>query len=163
MVKEEDFYNSTTKTIFQALLEMHDKEIPITSVSIIDYLRGKNLLDKAGGDANIIAYINSVKTSANAIYHAQLIKEKSRKRNLQLIFANLLQESANGDFETEDLLNKAENLIYQYATQQDTSTFSSIGNALKGKGFTPTSNFKTDTAMTAANMAASAASTEQDS
>ena len=43
------------------------------------------------------------------------------------------------------------------------STFSSIGNALKGKGFTPTSNFKTDTAMTAANMAASAASTEQDS
>lgn len=130
IIKEEDFYNSTTKTIFQALLEMHDKEIPITSVSIIDYLRGKNLLDKAGGDANIIAYINSVKTSANAIYHAQLIKEKSKKRNLQLIFANLLQESANGDFETEDLLNKAENLIYQYATQQDTSTFSSIKNVL---------------------------------
>lgn len=44
-----------------------------------------------------------------------------------------------------------------------TSAFSSIGNALKGKGFAPTSNFKTDTAMTAANMAASAASTEQDS
>ena len=130
IIKEEDFYNSTTKTIFQALLEMHDKEIPITSVSIIDYLIGKNLLDKAGGDANIIAYINSVKTSANAIYHAQLIKEKSKKRNLQLIFANLLQESANGDFETEDLLNKAENLIYQYATQQDTSTFSSIKNVL---------------------------------
>ena len=130
IIKDEDFYSSTTRTIFQALLEMHEKELPINSISIIDYLKGRNILDKAGGEANILAYINSVKTSANAIYHAQLIKDKSKKRNLQLIFANLLQESANGDFETDDLLNKAENLIYQYATQQESTAFAPIKNVL---------------------------------
>ena len=145
IVQPNDFYSETTRTIFQALLDMHTKEVPITSVTILDFLRDKHLMDKAGGEATVMGYVNSVKTSANAIYHAQLIQDKARKRAFQRILLKNLEESKNGDLDTEEILNRTEQQLYQFSNLQNKNnyfspiksvlvdTMSEIDSMLKGE------------------------------
>ena len=131
IIQPDDFYGETTKTIYQALVDMHNKNTHITDISLLDYLKGNQILYKAGGDTTVYSYINSVKTHANAIYHAQLIKEKAEKRKFQNILMSVLEDSKNGEFETNILLNKVEQQLYKFSNQQNKDTyFAPIKNVL---------------------------------
>ena len=145
IIQPSDFYSETTRTIFQGLLDMHSKNLSIDSISIKDFLVEKNLINKAGGETTIMSYLNSIRTSANAIYHAQLIKEKSKKRNFQKILLENLEESKTGDFDVDEILNKTEQQLYQFSSQQNKNnyfspiksvlveTMSEIDSMLKGE------------------------------
>ena len=47
----DDFYRPAHKTLFQAMHEMYDRNLPIDAISLVDYLKSIDKLEAVGGGA----------------------------------------------------------------------------------------------------------------
>ncbi|MDY5932295.1 MAG: replicative DNA helicase [Candidatus Ornithospirochaeta sp.] len=78
-----DFYQPANAEIFKAISEMKNiSNKPVDIITLIDYLKKKGLLDKAGGYAYIASLTESVSVVSNTDKYAQMIKEMSIRRQL---------------------------------------------------------------------------------
>ena len=82
ILTSEDFYREAHRVIFNAMLELYNKNEAVDMVTITDILRRDNKLEDIGGIAYITALANVVPTAANVKYHADIVAEKSVLRQL---------------------------------------------------------------------------------
>lgn len=75
ILTSEDFYREAHRVIFNAMLELYNKNEAVDMVTITDILRRDNKLEDIGGIAYITALANVVPTAANVKYHADIIAE----------------------------------------------------------------------------------------
>lgn len=85
MVRCDDFYNSKHGFIYRSIVALADMSKGVDIVTLKDHLLRNSQLEKAGGIENIISILESVPTSSNAKYYAEIIKEKSQVRMAQQI------------------------------------------------------------------------------
>jgi replicative DNA helicase len=76
------FYLDGHQLTFRVMGELHDRGIPPDSVSLIDELRARDLLDKVGGTGVIMGMLNSVPTAANIEAHARKLADKAVLRRV---------------------------------------------------------------------------------
>ena len=50
----DDFYRPAHKTLFSAMHEMYDRNLPIDAISLVDYLKSIDKLEAVGGEAYIL-------------------------------------------------------------------------------------------------------------
>lgn len=82
ILKAEDFYKESHKKLFDVMMEMFEKDIPVDLVTVVDELRKRNMLEAIGGIDYIASLSSNVITTANVSYYAKLIKEKATLRRL---------------------------------------------------------------------------------
>jgi replicative DNA helicase len=64
------------------MLELYEKNEPIDLITLTEQLSKKEQIEEIGGAAYLSSIVNLVPTSANARYHAKIVKEKAILRNL---------------------------------------------------------------------------------
>ena len=131
LIKTEYFYHIPHQLIFSVILELYDRRSPFDSVIIKDELIKKGNLDKAGGIETIVAIFESVPTASNAIFYAQIIREKYILRRVINICNDILQKSSRGRVDSENLLEEAQKNIFQLAEERDRSQGISIKDIVK--------------------------------
>ena len=67
----DDFYRESHRQIFQAMVDLADRNQPVDAITLTDSLRGKGVLEQVGGPAYIAELAMRVPTAANAAYYAQ--------------------------------------------------------------------------------------------
>ena len=82
ILNESDFYREAHRVVFQAMLELFNRNEAVDLITVTEQLRKDELLEKAGGIAFVTSLANSVPTAANVEYHAKIVKEKAQMRNL---------------------------------------------------------------------------------
>src|SRR5262245_34126033 len=82
VLRPEDFYDDANRTIFTHMLEMHDAGRKIDTTLLVERLRGTGSYETVGGAAYLAEVLQSVPTAANAVYYAQIVKDKSTLRGL---------------------------------------------------------------------------------
>ena len=81
-LKPEDFYRPAHRIIYQAMLNLHARNIPTDMVTIIEELKRMGKLEVVGNVSYITLLANIEPTSANIKYHARILEEKALQREI---------------------------------------------------------------------------------
>ena len=124
-LKPDSFYKPAHKIIYEAMLNMFRKNEPIDIVTISEYLRNREELEAAGGRAYINELAINVITTTNIEYYAKIVQEKEIKRALINAGSEIVSMSYETD-DTDNVLDNAQKLIFNIASQKDSSDLVAI-------------------------------------
>jgi len=128
-VSSEDFYSNAHKQIFEAMLDVYKKNMPIDFVTITDELDNLGVLNEVGGVTYITSLTNSVPSSANFKHYEELIKRDSMLRKLIASGQNIVEHTFNSADQTE-ALTFAEKTIFDLSQKHETSHLTSAETAI---------------------------------
>jgi replicative DNA helicase len=126
-----DFYRERHATIFRAMLGLWAKGEPVDAITLSDELDERGELEGVGGRAKIAELAGLVPAASNVEHYARIVKEMATLRGLVqagLSIARLGQERPG---ETADLVDRAEQIVFELAQQRVTSDFAHIEELLK--------------------------------
>jgi replicative DNA helicase len=126
-----DFYRERHATIFRAMLGLWAKGEPVDAITLSDELDERGELETVGGRAKIAELAGLVPAASNVEHYARIVKEMATLRGLVqagLSIARLGQERPG---ETADLVDRAEQIVFDLAQQRVTSDFAHIETLLK--------------------------------
>lgn len=131
MLSAQDFYKPSHRHIFEVLHDLYERDNPLDLLTVENELRDKELLDVCGGPGYLSELTRSVSSAANIDYHAQIIAEKATKRNLILGCTDIIQEAYDSTTDPYDVLDRAEQRIFDLANAKHRSQAKPIGDVLK--------------------------------
>jgi replicative DNA helicase len=131
IIRPESFYREAHRTIYEAILKLFEKNEPIDLITTTEELRLKGKLEAVGGSVYVADLINSVPSSANVEYYARIVEEKAILRDLINAGNEILLKSFDGQEEVSDVLNTAEQLIFNIAQKRIRHGFIRIKDVLK--------------------------------
>ena len=93
LISAEDFYREAHRLVFNAMMALFDKRRlghfdiednteGVDMVTVVEELRKRDELDRAGGIAYITSLADAVPSAANVQYYANIVREKSLLRHL---------------------------------------------------------------------------------
>ncbi|MEN6475515.1 MAG: replicative DNA helicase [Syntrophaceae bacterium] len=77
-----DFYSERHRIIFEEMLALREKGLPIDFVSLSEAIEARSLMDKVGGASYIAQLADRIPTTANLEYYADLMRDKAILRAL---------------------------------------------------------------------------------
>lgn len=129
-VEDKDFYKPAHRIIFKAMVTLNDRNEAIDATTVRSILDSQGDLQQVGGLAYLAEVVNSVPTSANAEYYAQIVAEKAMLRNI----INRLTESVNQAYEgrqsAEDILAATEKSLVDIGETSNRTGFKRISDVL---------------------------------
>ena len=125
-VKGSDFYRESHRLIFDAMLELFNKNEAVDLVTVIELLRKKDELEKVGGIAYVTSLANSVPTAANVTYHGKIVEEKALLRQLINSATEIAGMGYEDSEEVADILDKAEKKILEVSERKINGDFTPI-------------------------------------
>ena len=129
----DDFYRGDHRQIYVAIRELHHDNKPVDIVTVTDFLKAD---DQWGHDDNmyLLVLIKDIASAANIAHHADIIREKSQRRQL-ISFAIDLQEKAFADSNLApgELMEAAEGQLFKISEQvrAEKSKISHVKTVLK--------------------------------
>jgi replicative DNA helicase len=126
-----DFYKDAHKKIFTAMLDLYERNEPIDLVTLTEQLNKKDQLEAVGGASYLSTIVNMVPTSANARYHAKIVKEKAILRNLITTATEIISMSYDTEQDVNELLDLAETKIFGISEKAVRQTYVHIKDVVK--------------------------------
>lgn len=130
IVKPDHFYNENNKEIYSAMLGLYEERKPIDILTLTDVLKKRKLHDRTGGTGYLSTLTNIVPTSANILHYAQIVKEKYIRRSLIHIGAGLTDMAFAEDKDSAEVLDRAEQNIFQISQDSIKQGFFHVKDAL---------------------------------
>jgi replicative DNA helicase len=132
VLSPDDFYREAHATLFEGMVGLYNRGDPIDVITLSQFLSEKSSLEKVGGNSYLGSLVRAVSTSAGITYHAQIVKDLSVRRKL-IGQCSTISESCFQDWERiEDLLELAEQSIFDIAEEQIKEGFQSLEEVIKG-------------------------------
>jgi len=125
-----DFYYDANKEIFKSAVELFNENIPVDIVTISDRLTRYDKLDAVGGLTYLTAVATSISTTENLLHYAKIVKEKSTLRRLADAANQIKTISTAQEGEANQLISKAERLIYDISSENEHSGMSHISDVI---------------------------------
>ncbi|CCO24490.1 replicative DNA helicase [Maridesulfovibrio hydrothermalis] len=124
IVNSDNFYSPAHQEIFRSFEALYSKNAPIDLVTVSEYLTISGLIDTVGGPVYLAELANSVVSSANALYHAEIVAEKAIQRSLIDAAAKIISESFDAQ-DVKELLDHSEQSIFDITDAKKTTTIKS--------------------------------------
>ena len=130
IVHGEDFYRPDNQIIFETMVELFNRSIPVDIVTLSDKLAEKGMLEQIGGRDKITDLAAQHYSSANIKRHAEIVAEKSILRQL-IKSANFI---VNAGYEAREdvsaILERAEKSVFDISQRSNISDFSHISEVI---------------------------------
>lgn len=108
----DSFYSETHRLIYKEIIGLLNKNKPVDIVALKEEFRKKNKLKDIGGAVYLADLVNSVPTTANVDYYAQIVREKYILRDLLRAVASITSLSYDSSQDLDDILDKAQSFIF---------------------------------------------------
>ncbi len=125
-LKKEDFYAESHKNIFDSMLKINVKGIPIDFVTLTNQLEVEKKLESIGGIDYITFLTNVVPSAANFQHYMSIVKNNSVRRHLVFEAQEIIKEA----FDSEDgdkAMQIAEKKIFDLSQKETTSELEHVG------------------------------------
>ncbi len=132
IITAEDFYKESHQEIFTAMAELYSEHEPIDLLSLTNRLEEKKLLEKIGGRTYLTELANAVVSSANIVAYAEIIQKKAALRKLIKAAQEIAALGFNEEAKVENLLDEAEQKIFQISQKHLKQNFISVKSLLDG-------------------------------
>ncbi len=130
LLNSEDFYLEEHKQIYLAMQELFMANSEIDVVTLIDMLVTKGIYNKSGGEDYIRTLTDAVPDALNIKDYARIVKEKSVLRQLIGACSEISEAAYSEQEAVTDIIDHAENLIFNIAQGRDTKGFRHIKDVL---------------------------------
>jgi replicative DNA helicase len=130
VVDDSMFYAERHRRLFRAMMSITERGSVVDPLTLADELARKGELEGAGGKDYIGFLMDAVPTAANVEYHAKIVKEKALLRRLIEVSTEIVSEAFSGGQTADELLDLAEQKIFQVAQQRSNEGFSRIKELL---------------------------------
>jgi replicative DNA helicase len=127
----EDFYRDAHRRIFNALINLSERDEPADLITLTNELRKIDQLDSIGGASYVASLIDSVPTAANIEYYAKIVKEKAILRKLIQTSTEIITQSYEDRGDVEGFLDEAERAIFEISEKRVRPSFYSIREIVK--------------------------------
>ena len=130
VLQPDDFYEHANRIVFQAMLNISDREEVIDPVTLQDELKKNNQVDDIGGIAYVTELSMATPTAAHVTYYAKIVKRKAILRNLISTSQRIIQNAIEGSDDVTDILDDAESQIKVVSQDNPSGGFKSIHDVL---------------------------------
>ncbi|MBQ3403718.1 MAG: replicative DNA helicase [Synergistaceae bacterium] len=119
----EDFYTPANKSVFEVLSDMYHDDKPADIITLSEELKARGILDRLGGQAFVTGLSAGLSTTANAGYHATIIRENSVRRQLIEAGSKIQELALQPEKDTQSVIEEAEQLLFRAAMNRSASDF----------------------------------------
>lgn len=134
VLKAEDFYKDSHKAIFNAILDLYQKDIAVDIITLTEHLKSTDRLEAAGGITYISELSGSVISTANVQSYIKIVSDKSILRKLIRSSTKIIEESYNNQDDVLKAMDLAEKEIFNLSNSKSTSDFEPMSVVLE-RGF----------------------------
>jgi len=127
----DDFYRDAHRKIFDALINLSERDEPADLITLTNELRKIDQLDSIGGASYLASLIDSVPTAANIQYYARIVKEKAILRKLIQTSTEIITQSYEDRGDVESFLDEAERSIFEISEKRVRPSFYPIREIVK--------------------------------
>ncbi|MFC1863128.1 replicative DNA helicase [Thermodesulfobacteriota bacterium] len=132
IISADCFYREAHAHLFQGMVDLYNNNEPVDLITLSQHLTRKNLLEKAGGLDFLTSLVGAVSTSAGILHHAEIVHDLSVRRKL-LTQCSVISESCLQNWQaTDELLELAEQSIFDIAEEKVGEGLSPMKNIIKG-------------------------------
>jgi replicative DNA helicase len=126
-----DFYRESHGTIYRASLALWAKGEPVDAITLANELDERGELDQVGGNGKVAELAALVPATSNVEHYARIVKEMATLRGLVRVGTEIARLGQQREGETADLVDRAEQLVFDLAQQRVTGDFDHIEALLK--------------------------------
>lgn len=128
------FYSSRNKLIYETILELNGKSIPIDSVSVLERLKEKSLTERSGGAAYLGELMDFVPNTANIKHYCDTIIKKKIMRDLLDAADHVSGLGYDESKELDEILDIAEKRIFEVTNQSSNQNIIALSDVV-GQAF----------------------------
>lgn len=132
IMRADSFYSNRHRIIFETIFGLFSEGKPIDMVSVSERLKAQNQLDQIGGRSYLAEITDSVPSSANIAYYADIVKNKHTLRSLIEASEHISAMGYNEITAIENILDEAEKKIFNVTNKNDARSLVSIKETLGG-------------------------------
>jgi replicative DNA helicase len=125
------FYRESHAKIYRAALALWGKGEPVDAITLADELDGRAELEEVGGQARVAELAALVPAASNVEHYARIVKEMATLRGLIRAGQEIVRLGQEREGEVTDLVDRAEQIVFELGQQKVTSDFSHIQVLLK--------------------------------
>ena len=125
-IKAEDFYAPANKIVFETMIELFTKNIPVDIVTLKSKLDDKGVTDAIGGKEFLIRLASEVSTWANMRDYIKIVENKSILRKIIRIANELSGKSYAQTDSVSHIIDFAEKEIFNIIQSKGSADFSHI-------------------------------------
>lgn len=130
MIKPEDFYKEAHREIFEAILNLYNKNEPVDLITLAEELKRRGTLENIGGVTYLADLSSGVATTANTKYYCKIIEEKSTLRKLIKSCNEIILKSYENLEEVNAIIEQAEKSIFDITLGKQREGFAPINEVL---------------------------------
>jgi replicative DNA helicase len=131
LLKPDNFYRPSHRKIFEAILALFERNEPIDLLTVTEVLRKRNQIEEVGGSAYLASLMEAVPTAANVLHHARMVRETALLRSLINVATEVIAECYEHTEDVEELLDRAEHMIFEISEQRVNAAFANLKELLK--------------------------------
>lgn len=132
ITESESFYSEVHTLIYEGVVSLFNQNKPVDVVALKEQFGKKGKLKEVGGASYLAELVNSVPTTVNVPYYAQIVKQKHILRDL-LKTADFIRSLSYDDSQELDVvLDKAQSSIFDITQQRVQTPYQHIKDVLTG-------------------------------
>ena len=130
VLKEEDFYRTDNRSIYEAILNLYNRAEPIDIITVKAELESLGKFEQVGGLEYLASLPDKVPTTANAMKYIKIVEEKSTLRNLIKTANEIIELGYDPTEDVSDIMESAEKKIFNIMQNNDKKSYSPIKDIL---------------------------------
>ena len=130
VLKEEDFYRTDNKSIYEAIINLYNRAEPIDIITVKAELESLGKFEQVGGLEYLASLPDKVPTTANAMKYIKIVEEKSTLRNLIKTANEIIELGYDPTEDVSDIMEGAEKKIFNIMQNNDKKSYSPIKDIL---------------------------------
>lgn len=127
---QKSFYLEKHGIIFQAIKDLHDKQVPIDVTTVTAELNKNNKLNDIGGVEYLAELTNLVPSAVNVEYYIQIVEDNYMLRSVIDTSTEIATLAYEHDGEVADILDQVESKIVGIIRNRRSSEFRTIQDVL---------------------------------
>lgn len=113
LLRVESFYEPRNQMIYEAIVKLSAEESPVDVLTITDKLGKMGKLEEVGGPGYVADLSSRVATSANIVYHANIVAEKYLARQMIHYVGTIGNKAFDETYDIKDVVQEAESILFE--------------------------------------------------
>ena len=131
IVKSEDFYQPSHGTIYQAILDLYERQEPTDVITLTDELRRHDHLDAVGGVSYLTSLVSIVPTAVHVEYYARIVERTATLRRLIDAGTKVVGIGFREGIDADAAIDEAQQTIFDISMDRSPRGFVSIETVLE--------------------------------
>ncbi len=130
ILQPEFFFSPAHRELFQAMIDLADRQNPIDEITLGDALRSRNLLDQVGGLIYIAELVDLTPVASNVAVYAEIVRQKHQLRSLISAATDIANKGRDTPGDVGELLDQAQDIIIELANDAQVRTYAQLKDLL---------------------------------